>query len=195
MSDDAKKPTEEELIRLAALAAATHPSLTPPAIVEALEAVVIMNPRRLATQVKQVLVVRKDLNMRKGKIAAQGAHASMKVLLDAMKQNRVQHFNAVVHGGSTEPYESYTDWTLRVDDGTPLELWLNGSFAKICVSVNSEAELDAVYEKAQAAGILSSIIIDSGRTEFHGQPTKTVVAIGPDWSDKIDPITGGLPLL
>ena len=32
---------------------------------------------------KQVIVMRKDLNMRKGKMIAQGAHASMKVLLDA----------------------------------------------------------------------------------------------------------------
>ena len=31
---------------------------------------------------KQVIVVRKDLNMRKGKIAAQAAHASMKVFMD-----------------------------------------------------------------------------------------------------------------
>ena len=33
-------------------------------------------------QTKQVIVIRKDLNMRKGKMIAQGAHASMKVILD-----------------------------------------------------------------------------------------------------------------
>jgi PTH2 family peptidyl-tRNA hydrolase len=32
---------------------------------------------------KQVIVMRKDLGMRKGKMIAQGAHASLKVLLDA----------------------------------------------------------------------------------------------------------------
>lgn len=31
---------------------------------------------------KQVIVMRKDLNMRKGKMIAQGAHASLKVFLD-----------------------------------------------------------------------------------------------------------------
>ena len=31
---------------------------------------------------KQVIVLRKDLNMRKGKMVAQGAHASMKAILD-----------------------------------------------------------------------------------------------------------------
>lgn len=31
---------------------------------------------------KQVIVMRKDLGMRKGKMIAQGAHAAMKALLD-----------------------------------------------------------------------------------------------------------------
>jgi PTH2 family peptidyl-tRNA hydrolase len=33
---------------------------------------------------KQVIVMRKALNMRKGKMIAQGAHASMKVILNLM---------------------------------------------------------------------------------------------------------------
>ena len=32
--------------------------------------------------IKQVIVVRKDLNMRKGKMCAQVAHASLKIFLD-----------------------------------------------------------------------------------------------------------------
>jgi len=61
--------------------------------------------------------------------------------------------------------------------------------------VNSEAELLDLRDKAKAAGILHAIIQDAGKTEFHGVPTYTVVAIGPVWSDEIDPITGHLPLL
>ena len=37
---------------------------------------------------KQVIVIRKDLGCRKGKLISQGAHASMKVLLDLMPRNR-----------------------------------------------------------------------------------------------------------
>ena len=37
---------------------------------------------------KQVIVMRKDLNMRKSKMIAQGAHGSMKVLLDAGTPDR-----------------------------------------------------------------------------------------------------------
>lgn len=140
----------------------------------------IVEAPRKPSQIKQVLVVRKDLNMRKGKIAAQCAHASMKVVLDQMFKHQVDHEPAL---------------TLVMGEGSPLHLWLEGAFAKICVSVNSETELDEVYNKAKEAGILASIIVDSGRTEFHGVPTKTVVAIGPDWGESIDPITGHLPLL
>jgi peptidyl-tRNA hydrolase, PTH2 family len=63
------------------------------------------------------------------------------------------------------------------------------------VSVNSEAELDAIVEKARAANIPCALIVDSGATEFHGVPTKTCCAVGPAWPDEIDAITGQLPLL
>ncbi len=125
---------------------------------------------------KQVIVMRKDLNMRKGKMIAQGAHASMKVLLDA---------GALAADRSTFAMQT---WPALAD-------WLGGRFAKICVSVNSELELDAIMEKARAAGIPCALIVDSGATEFHGVPTKTCCAVGPAWADEIDAITGALPLL
>jgi PTH2 family peptidyl-tRNA hydrolase len=76
-----------------------------------------------------------------------------------------------------------------------VEPWLCGRFTKICVSVNSEAELLAVHEKARAAGVLTSLILDAGLTEFGGVPTHTAVAVGPDHASKVDQITGELPLL
>jgi len=126
--------------------------------------------------VKQVLVVRKDLNMRKGKIAAQAAHASLKVFLD--RKLRTPLSDEIFSFSLTEP----------------MELWLKGSFTKVCLYVKSEDELEAVHKKALKAGIPTVMIVDSGKTEFHGALTKTVVAIGPDYCDKIDPITEGLKL-
>jgi peptidyl-tRNA hydrolase len=35
---------------------------------------------------KQVIVLRKDLNMRKGKMVAQGAHASMRAILNGARR-------------------------------------------------------------------------------------------------------------
>ena len=136
--------------------------------------------------VKQVIVMRKDLNMRKGKIAAQAAHASMKVFFDRMV--------------TLEEYRYIRPYTLRnakvLPEPTPEMIeWIDGSFKKVCVSVNSELELDELYNKANEMGIPCSMIVDNGDTEFHGVKTKTCIAIGPDNSDKIDLLTKTLPLL
>ncbi len=126
---------------------------------------------------KQVIVMRKDLNMRKGKMIAQGAHASMKVLLD--------------RGVASEDASTFS-MTM-----TPAMVsWIvTGRFAKVCVGVQSEAELDDIVTRARAAGVPVALIVDSGKTEFHGVPTKTCCAVGPAWADEVDAITGALTLL
>jgi PTH2 family peptidyl-tRNA hydrolase len=123
---------------------------------------------------KQVIVVRKDLGMRKGKMIAQGAHASMGAILGLAKRE----------GDS-----------LVIPLDPRVEPWLCGRFKKIAVSVNSEAELLALHAKAKNAGIVCSLIQDAGLTEFGGVPTYTAVGIGPDDGERIDGITGELPLL
>jgi PTH2 family peptidyl-tRNA hydrolase len=127
-----------------------------------------------STAHKQVIVLRKDLNMRKGKMVAQGAHASMAAILKL----------AIREGDR-----------LLIPLDERIEPWLLGRFTKICVSVNSEDELLAIHEKSLAAGVLTSLILDSGVTEFGGVPTNTAVAVGPDHASKVDAITGELPLL
>ena len=135
--------------------------------------------------VKQVIVMRKDLKMRKGKIAAQAAHASLKIFFDRMSQ--------VYWGDRESPNsdEEY-DW---VSELTPeMEEWKEGAFTKICLYVNSEEELLEIVRLSKQAGIPTALITDSGRTEFNGVPTNTCCAIGPDFASKIDVITGELPL-
>jgi PTH2 family peptidyl-tRNA hydrolase len=129
----------------------------------------------MTREAKQVIVMRKDLGMRKGKMIAQGAHASMAVLLDRGAQDG----------------DSY-----KIEMTPAMHTWIvTGRFTKVCVSVNSEAELDAVVAKAREAGVPCALIVDAGKTEFHGVPTKTCCAVGPGWTDEVDPITGALPLL
>lgn len=128
---------------------------------------------------KQVIVMRKDLNMRKGKMVAQGAHASMAVLLNLAVP--------VTQGESK--------WLHLSLNRDALTEWIEGAFTKVCVSVSSEQELLDVVQKAKEAGLLAALITDSGLTEFNGVPTNTCAAIGPDYPDKLDPITGHLSLL
>jgi PTH2 family peptidyl-tRNA hydrolase len=125
---------------------------------------------------KQVIVMRKDLGMRKGKMIAQGAHASLKVLLDA--------------GALDREAAKYT-----IDLAPPMLAWLGGRFTKVCVSVDSESALEMIVAKARDAGVPVALIVDAGATEFHGVPTKTCCAVGPAWTDDVDAITGQLPLL
>lgn len=125
---------------------------------------------------KQVIVMRKDLNMRKGKMIAQGAHASLKALLDL----------------GTRTTDAIA---IPLAEGTPLAAWLGGRFTKVCVAVDSEAALDDVVARARAAGVPVAEIVDAGATEFHGVPTKTCCAVGPAWVADVDAITGGLALL
>ena len=46
------------------------------------------------SELKQMIVMRKDLNMRKGKMVAQGAHASMKALLENMEHPNIKQWLA-----------------------------------------------------------------------------------------------------
>lgn len=120
-------------------------------------------------ETKQVIVMRADLNMRKGKMIAQGCHASLSFLTRRLPG------------------------TIKLSDAE--RDWLDGSFAKVCCRVDSEEELLEIYQKAKVAGLEVHLITDSGKTEFHDVPTKTCLAIGPDCCNKIDPITGHLKLL
>lgn len=129
---------------------------------------------------KQVIIMRKDLNMRKGKIAAQAAHSSMKVFFDRF-----------VWAGQ----ESYGDAVLHVEKDSPMAKWMNGLFTKIVVGADTLAEVVNAYEEAKRRNIPCSIIMDAGLTEFNGVPTITCCAIGPDDSDKIDEITKNFKLL
>lgn len=114
---------------------------------------------------KQVLIWRNELKVRKGKLAAQIAHASLSSYFKADK----------FHQATRE--------------------WVSGIFTKVCCYVETEAELKEIYEKAFAKGLPCSLIVDSGLTEFNGVPTTTCVGIGPCWNDEVDEITGHLKLL
>ena len=118
---------------------------------------------------KQVILVREDLKMRKGKAAAQVAHASLDVFTSR---------------------STIKDGVMSIKLSDADIAWLSNGYTKINLGVSSEEDLLLAYKLALESGIPCSIIIDSGKTEFHGVPTKTTCAIGPFDSDQIDKITG-----
>lgn len=118
---------------------------------------------------KQIIVMRRHypsgVKLRRGKEIAQGAHASQLATARAAEMN-------------TPAYQE----------------WVAGPIAKICVYVDTEEDLLAVAAKAHEAGLPYALVRDSGRTEFHGEPTLTALGIGPAYSEDLDPVTGNLPL-
>ena len=84
---------------------------------------------------------------------------------------------------------------LSISKGQPMYDWLTGSFAKIVVYVESEKELLDLIDKAKSENIQATPITDAGHTEFHGVPTLTCAAFGPEYTEKLDSLTGHLPLI
>ena len=120
---------------------------------------------------KMVIVVRKDLGMRKGKLAAQAAHAAQEAILDRSAE------------------------TPRLKDSAEILAWLANNYRKIVVSVNSEAELLDLVRRAEEAGINHHLVKDLGKTEFNGVETYTALALGPADPTVVDSLSGSLPLI
>jgi PTH2 family peptidyl-tRNA hydrolase len=114
---------------------------------------------------KQVIVVRTDLGMGKGKIAVQVAHASLSAFLEAKRRNPEL-----------------------------ADAWLSEGQRKIVLKVNSLNELLDVVKKAEDEGLPIAIIEDAGLTQLK-PGTITAVGIGPALDDVLDRITGNLKLL
>lgn len=121
---------------------------------------------------KQVIVIRKDLDMPIGKACAQAAHASEKAC-----------------------YKGFTEVKHTVDFQINHREWRRTGSTKICVAVNSFSELSKIEDKANKLGIVNSgIIHDEGRTVFGHEITPTCIAIGPAPSEEVDKITKRLRL-
>jgi PTH2 family peptidyl-tRNA hydrolase len=113
--------------------------------------------------VKLVLVVRTDLDMGRGKIAAQVAHAAVTA--------------ALTSSGS--------------DD---FVAWLREGQPKVVLKVPSERGLGDIVEQARDAGLPVELVRDAGRTQI-AAGTLTCCAVGPADAERIDAVTGRLPLL
>ncbi len=159
-------------------------------------------------QTKQVIVIRRDLKMRRGKEISQGAHASNAPLVAVIKD--------VAYGGwlrflpipilvsilfvpeSLMPHVMVLAFVIMVFSYIlPLHrrsnafwYWLDDKFTKITLQVDSKERLIEVLTAAHNAGLPAYLITDAGKTEFNGVPTETAISIGPADADAIDAITG-----
>ncbi|BFI73229.1 peptidyl-tRNA hydrolase [Nanoarchaeota archaeon] len=114
---------------------------------------------------KLVVVVRKDLDIGKGKLCVQVAHAAVECVLEQLKK-----------------------------DKKIVEEWRNEGGKKIVVYVENLDKLMEIYNKSVQEGLNTVLIKDAGLTQLP-PGTITCIGIGPDYEEKIDKITGSLKLL
>lgn len=114
---------------------------------------------------KQAIVIRTDLEMGKGKVAAQASHASV---------------------------EGYIETALKEPEKS--ETWWREGQKKIVLKVKTDRELKELFQKAKTKGLIAILIKDAGHTQIEAGST-TALVIGPDDDKKVDSITGKLKLL
>ncbi len=115
--------------------------------------------------IKQVLILRTDLDMGRGKLVAQGAHASLMSYLEASRK-----------------------------DKSVADSWIRSGEKKIVLKVNSEEALKKLYEAFKYKEIPCALVSDRGLTQLPPN-TKTALGIGPWKGSEIDKLTIALKLL
>ncbi len=124
--------------------------------------------RRLAgserMEYKLAIVVRKDIKISPGKMAAQVAHASVACAMRAKSSKR----------------DIYEDW-------------MREGQRKVVLKVESLADLEKLEREAASTGLITEKITDAGLTEIP-PGTVTCLGIGPSRESDIDKVTGHLKL-
>jgi len=121
-------------------------------------------------KVKQVIVMRTDLGMNVGKLAAQSGHASMLFLRDFLTQDTRD---------------------LTEEEGA----WIDTDYTKIVLEAKTLDQLMKVAQKATEADLNVYTVYDNGTTVFNGVKTLTCISIGPHEESRLKPVTKRLQLL
>ena len=116
-------------------------------------------------ELKQVIVIRADIEMGKGKMAAQAAHAALMSYLESQK----------------------------IDKKTS-DTWIASGEKKIVLKVDDEKALEMLFRAFQYKKVPCALVTDAGLTQLP-PGSKTALGIGPWLSSEIDQITSKIKLL
>ena len=147
--------------------------------------------------VKQIIVVNKELNMSKGKLASQVSHASMAILTKRMTI-RPEMYTSPVFDQDSGKISGYTYGIYLDNDAFE---WCKGSFTKIILETENEQSLNDLIEKAKENGMKEDVdffcIRDNCLTELMPDESGTrltCVGFKPMDAKRIDKITKSLKL-
>lgn len=120
----------------------------------------------MAYPVKQVIIVNTDVPMSKGQLSAQVAHAAVQYMFDNGKWKDDKFIWD--HLSSDELY------------------WGKECYCKAVLKVNSKEKLIDLQQQIESYGLKTALVVDYGYN--------TALAVEPVNPERIDPITGRLPL-
>lgn len=123
----------------------------------------ILGGRKLL-EPKQIIVLRKDLKMSKGKAAVQASHAAVASAIRSKAEKR-----------------------------NDFDLWWRTGQKKVVLAAESESELLEMEIRLKKTGVVVVKIDDAGRTQLPPNTT-TALGIGPYMNKEVDIITSSLKL-
>jgi peptidyl-tRNA hydrolase len=115
------------------------------------------------SELKQAIIIRKDLNLNKRDLASTVAKASLKFIVE---NNEAERGNQLLVSLSSEE-----------------QAWLTGSFSQDILGVTNRDQLDDIMFRAQIMGIEAYPVFVPGDSE---NPDMSCVALGPDEPDVIN---------
>ncbi|KAJ2848632.1 hypothetical protein IWW36_003182 [Coemansia brasiliensis] len=118
----------------------------------------------MGEDIKLVLVIRTDLGMSKGKVAAQCSHATLACYKEARKRAA----------------ELVRQWEVMGQ-------------TKVTLKCSSEEEMVQMERKARNCGLIAQSICDAGRTQI-AAGSRTVLGIGPGPASLVNKVSGHLQL-
>ena len=119
----------------------------------------------ISDEIKQVIIIRKDIKMETGKTVAQGAHASLMSYLETEKK-----------------------------DKKIAQEWIDTGEKKIVLKVENEESLRKLAEAFKYKKIPCALVTDAGLTQLP-PGTVTALGVGPWSSKELNPLTSMLKLL
>ena len=128
----------------------------------------------MKSHIKQVILLRRDIRLRRAEAAALAAKASMSFISEGNESDRSDVVQIELSGIEAE--------------------WLLGNSTRIVLGVSSEDAIRKLLLKAEIQGISTYEILGSTSGKIDEGMQIIAASLGPDEGDKLDAITGNLKL-
>lgn len=103
----------------------------------------------------------------------------------SLKMSKGKLAAQVSHGSVESMLRSHKD---------DINKWRSEGMKKVVVKAQSKQDLFKLKQECEDIGLVCALITDAGHTEIP-PGSVTVLGIGPDKEEKIDKVTGDLPML